>query len=143
MPSRLAQYQGRTRLAGSSRRGFVRMGLMLGLLLIPLGMGAGPADPLFRLVPPESSVVLAVEDLRDGAKRVEAAAITEELKRLPLVATWLASDRVRRFQRIEEKLEVASECRSGPCATRSSAMRSCWPSCRVPTTWWTGPRGCS
>ena len=108
MPSRLAQYPGRTRLPGSPRRGFGRLGLIVGLpLLVSLGMGAGPADPLFRLVPPESSVVLAVEDLRDGARRVEAAAITEDLKRLPLVATWLASDRVRRFQRIEERLEVS------------------------------------
>jgi len=95
--------------AASHRRvGSVRLvRVAVALVVLVLAAGAGPADPLFRLVPPESGVILAVEDLRGGAKRVETSSLDDDLKQLPLVASWLNSDRFQRFERATGQVELA------------------------------------
>ena len=95
------------RLAVAPRLWGVSLGLWAALWSGPNpAAGAGPADVLFRLAPPESSVVLAVEDLRSGAQRVEASTLDDDLRRLPIVASWLESDRFRRLQRAASHLGV-------------------------------------
>lgn len=68
--------------------------------------GAGPADPLFRLVPPEASMVLAVEDLRTRARPIQESKLAADLQQLPLVARWLTSRRTDRLRRVRNKLEA-------------------------------------
>ncbi len=83
--------------------------LVIGSLLLGSGgraMAGGPADPLLGLVAPDSSVVLAVEDLRTRAKRVEASTLDDDLKRLPLVASWLGSTRFDQFRRSTTHIEA-------------------------------------
>ena len=95
--------------------GHLRRGRWLGVLILWLLVGSvspararveGPADPLFRLVPPDSGMVLAVEDFRSGIKRLEATTLLDDLKKLPLVTSWLASDRFNRYRRAVKSIEA-------------------------------------
>ena len=69
--------------------------------------GAGPADDLFRLVPPDAGVSLAVEDLRGHAGEFFGSPLAGSLARLPAVRDWLASDRSRRLRDARREVEAA------------------------------------
>jgi hypothetical protein len=58
-----------------------------------------PAEGLLRLVPPEATVVLTVEGLRDHARTLATSRLVAELRRLPVVHSWLNSDKYRQFER--------------------------------------------
>jgi len=91
------------------RQGLEAVGwLAISLLILGshgLAAASGPADPLLRLVAPDPSMVLAVEDFRTRAKQVEASTLDDDLKRLPLVASWLGSTRFDRLRRAATNIE--------------------------------------
>lgn len=67
--------------------------------------GAGPAEPLLRLVPSDAGVTLVVEDLRGHAREFFASPLAEGLGRLPAVRSWLASDRSRSLRSACRQIE--------------------------------------
>jgi hypothetical protein len=75
--------------------------------LAGLARGAGPADELFRLVPPDAGVTLAVEDLSGHAREFLASPLAERLGKLPAVRDWLESDRSRRLRNARREIESA------------------------------------
>ena len=83
---------------------------LVGLLFVGLvgsARGAGPADELFRLVPPDAGVMLAVEDLSGHTRELLSSPFAERLGRLPAVRDWLASDRSRRLRHARREVEAA------------------------------------
>ncbi|WP_435015663.1 hypothetical protein TA3x_003207 [Tundrisphaera sp. TA3] len=75
------------------------------LALAPHAGAAGPADPLFRLLPPDAGIALAVENLRDRYREVAASPLADGLGRLPHVSTWLNSNPIRGVQRVVRQVE--------------------------------------
>ena len=73
----------------------------------PVAMADGPADDLLKLVPADSGLTLAVEDLRDHAREVGESPLIQNLRRLPAVQTWLASERFRKFERAGRDVRAA------------------------------------
>jgi hypothetical protein len=65
--------------------------------------GSGPADDLFRLVPADSGVTLAIEDLRGHSREIRDSALFQGLSRLEVVRSWLGSDR---FRMVNQTLKV-------------------------------------
>ncbi|MEJ7638933.1 MAG: hypothetical protein WKF75_13420 [Singulisphaera sp.] len=83
---------------------------LVGVLFIGLAgsaRGAGPAEVLFRLVPPDAGVTLAVEDLSGHTREFLASPLAERLGRLPAVRDWLDSDRSRRLRHARREVEAA------------------------------------
>lgn len=83
---------------------------LVGVLFIGLAgsaRGAGPAEGLFRLVPPDAGVTLVVEDLSGHAREFLASPLAERLGRLPAVRDWLDSDRSRRLRHARREVEAA------------------------------------
>jgi hypothetical protein len=89
------------------RRGWVVLWLFLGLWSgRPAGAwGAGPAEELFRLVPPDAGVTLIVEDLRVHAPAFFASPLCEGLRGLPAVKAWLASDKAEGLRQARRRIE--------------------------------------
>ena len=83
----------------------IRFVFALALGLAATARGAGPADPLFRLVPPDASLTLAVEDLRGHARDFLESPLSDGLRQLPAVRAWFASDRFQGFQRARREIE--------------------------------------
>jgi hypothetical protein len=82
--------------------------LVLGWLLV-LGLaarGSGPADGLFRLVPPDAAATLAIEDLRGQAREFLASPTAASLRHRPEFQAWLASTPFARFQQAGRKIEA-------------------------------------
>ena len=77
----------------------LRLLLLFGMVFAPEALAAGPGDDLLKLVPADSGVTLAVEDLRDNAKEIVGSPLFEKLKTAPAVRTWLASEGFRGIQR--------------------------------------------
>jgi hypothetical protein len=67
--------------------------------------GSGPADELLRLVPVDSGVTLAVEDLRGQSREIRESTLFDALRRLDAVRGWLGSDHFRMFERTAKELE--------------------------------------
>ena len=80
-------------------------GLVLGLVLN--ARGSGPADGLFRLVPPDVAAVLAVEDLRGRAREFLESPVAQGFERLPAFQAWIASGRFAQLGEALRKLERA------------------------------------
>src|SRR4051794_16971226 len=70
-----------------------------------MARGAGPAEPLLHLVPPDAGVTVAIEDLREHARGFLASPLAGGLSRLPVVRAWLASDRFRGFRQAQQQIE--------------------------------------
>ena len=64
------------------------------------------ADTLLRLVPPDASVVVTVEGLRDRLRDIGASRLISDLRRLPPVNSWLDSEKYRHLQRSCEQVEA-------------------------------------
>src|SRR5206468_4051854 len=60
--------------------------------------GAGPAETLFQLVPPDAAATLAIEDLRGHAREWFESPVAEGFRRLPAFRAWRASDHFQRFE---------------------------------------------
>jgi len=83
-----------------------RIVLVFGLVLaLAMSSQAGPADGLFRLVPPEAAATLAIEDLRQHARDFLASPVAERLQRLPVFQEWLASGSFARFDQARQRIE--------------------------------------
>ena len=67
--------------------------------------GAGPADDLLRLVPPDAAATLAVEDLRGQARELFGSPLAEGFRRSPAFRAWLASDHFRKFDGARQQIE--------------------------------------
>ena len=96
---------------GRVPRGLFRRVLAVSGLVLVLAVSAGaddlarPAEDILRLVPPDATVVLTVEGLRDHARAMATSRLVSELRRLPVVQSWLDSDKYRRFQRSCQEIE--------------------------------------
>jgi hypothetical protein len=66
----------------------------------------GPADDLLRLVPPDATVVVTVEGLRDHARIIGDSRLAVDLQRLPVVRSWLESERSRSLKRSCSEIEA-------------------------------------
>jgi hypothetical protein len=85
------------------------LGLALGLVLVLAlsSRAAGPADGLFRLVPPDTAAVLAVEDLRERAREFLASPVAQGFERLPAFQAWITSGRLATLHGALKKIERA------------------------------------
>ena len=81
--------------------------LFWGLAFAPAADADGPADELFKLVPADSGMTLAVEDLRGHSREVIGSPLYEGLRRLPVVQAWMASDRFRKAERASRDVQAA------------------------------------
>lgn len=69
-------------------------------------LGASPAD-LLDLVPPESAVVLTVENLRGHRREILDSPLAAAVRRLPAVRGWMASEGYRSFEKSRGEIESA------------------------------------
>jgi hypothetical protein len=60
---------------------------------------AHSADELLRLVPPDATVVITLEGLRDVAQSARAARLLADLRDLPAVRRWLDSQKYQNLER--------------------------------------------
>ena len=65
-----------------------------------------PADALLRLVPPDVAVVVTVEGLRDQTSAFLKSRLAGDLRRLPAVRAWLASEKYQHFERARAQIET-------------------------------------
>ena len=81
--------------------------LVLGLTLFgaAAARAEAPAEALFRLLPPEAGLTLAVEDLRGHSRDFFASPLAGGLRQLPAVRAWFASDRFKRFDQARRQIE--------------------------------------
>ena len=89
------------------RRPSVKVMLVWLLAFAPIAEAAGPADDLLKLVPIDSGLTLAVEDLRGQSREILGSPLFEGLRRLPTVNAWLASDRFRSVERAARDIQRA------------------------------------
>ncbi len=84
---------------------------ILGLVLIPLattalaGESDSPARELQRLIPPDASVVLTVEDLRGQVRELMASRLASEFLKLPAVKTWFDSEKYEQLATARDQIE--------------------------------------
>lgn len=77
------------------------------LSIVAVAKGAGPAEALFRLVPPDAGITFAVEDLRTHSKEYRESPLAAGIRRLPAVRDWLASGRSQSLQQVKARFENA------------------------------------
>ncbi len=101
------------------------------------------ADDLLRLVPPDATVVLTVESLRDQVRTIGASRLVADLRQLPAVRSWLESEKYRALAALVPRHrgppggETGRPARSvtGGCRGPGPAARPRWPARSRP-----GPR---
>ncbi len=81
--------------------------LAWGWSLAAIAAGAGPADGLFRLVPPDAGATLAIEDLRTHWRQIGDAPLLASLRKIPAVRAWLGSDRFVQLAKAGRDIEAA------------------------------------
>ncbi len=64
-----------------------------------------PADEVLRLVPPDSAVILSVENLRDHARAFLESKLAQELRKVPVVRSWFGSEKYLQFERSSRQIE--------------------------------------
>jgi hypothetical protein len=77
----------------------------LTLAIVPTARGAGPADALFRLVPPDAGLTLAIEDLRGHARDFLASPLADGIAHLPAVVASRESGQIGRIERSLKTIE--------------------------------------
>lgn len=80
--------------------------LFLLLGLAGIAQGAGPADPLLKLVPADAGVTIALEDLSGQTREFSRSDLAQGLRRLPAFNDWTATDRFRDFKQALTKAET-------------------------------------
>ncbi|AGA29665.1 hypothetical protein [Singulisphaera acidiphila] len=80
--------------------------LSLALAAAVTSQGAGLADPLLRLTPPDAGITLAIEDLRGHTQEYLASPLAGRLARLPFVRSWMDSPQVASFQAARRQIET-------------------------------------
>ena len=100
----------RVQLAGIRSRAAI---WCLALAIVSVGRLAegadspGPADDLLRLVPPDSTVVVTVEGLRDQARIIGESRLVADLRKLPVVRSWLDSEKALSLKHSCSQIEAA------------------------------------
>jgi hypothetical protein len=140
------------------RRPLACLALGITLAIAATARGAGPAEMLFRLVPPDAGLALAIEDLRGHARQFSNSPLSDGLRQLPAVRAWFASDRFQRFQRARREIEkalgenvakirddllgdaVVLTLRVPPAAGKRMRAGCCWPgfatgTCSIAWSW--------
>lgn len=83
--------------------------LGLGLILLATAAGAdepaSPARELQKLIPPDASVVLTVEDLRGQVRELLASRLAVELQKLPTVKAWFDSEKYEQLETARDQIE--------------------------------------
>jgi hypothetical protein len=62
---------------------------------------------LLRLVPPQASVILTVDDLRGQVKELMASRLIADLQAVPVVKAWFDSDKYRELDNSRDQIEEA------------------------------------
>jgi hypothetical protein len=94
------------------RRGFFRRVKAISWLVLVLAVTARadesvqPAEALLRFVPPDATVVLTVEGLRDQVRALAASRLVADLQRLPVVHSWLNSGKYRQWEQSCREIET-------------------------------------
>lgn len=84
---------------------------ILGLELLLLATSARAAEPvspaleLQKLIPPDASVVLTVEDLRGQVRRLLESRLVADLQRLPAVKAWFESEKYEQLETARDHIE--------------------------------------
>jgi hypothetical protein len=65
-----------------------------------------PTDALLRLVPPDVAVVVTIDNLRDQTNTFLKSRLADNLRRLPAVKAWLASEKYQHFERSRAQIET-------------------------------------
>ena len=65
-----------------------------------------PSDALLRLVPPDAAVVVSVENLREHASNFLKSPLAADLRQLPAVRAWFASEKYQQFERSRAQIEA-------------------------------------
>ena len=84
---------------------------ILGLELLVLATAAragepvSPARELQKLIPPDASVVLTVEDLRGQVRELLASRLAAELQKLPAVKAWFDSEKYEQLETARDQIE--------------------------------------
>jgi len=84
---------------------------ILGLELILLATAAragepvSPARELQKLIPPDASVVLTVEDLRGQVRELLASRLAAEFPKLPTVKAWFDSEKYEQLETARDQVE--------------------------------------
>ena len=94
---------------GSSALGPVSLFFLLftGAAALGAGLPTPPtADALLRLVPSDVAVVVTVEGLRDQTSAFLKSRLASDLRRLPAVQAWLASEKFQHFERSRAQIET-------------------------------------
>ncbi len=92
-------------------RGLTRWRAILVLVSLPLatiaeaGEPASAARELQRLIPPDASVVLTVEDLRGQVRELMASRLATEFLKLPAVKTWFDSEKYEQLETARDQIE--------------------------------------
>ncbi|MBY0397482.1 MAG: hypothetical protein K2X91_13590, partial [Thermoleophilia bacterium] len=89
-------------------RGLLAVAALACLASAPIAArGAGPADPLLELVPPDAALTLAVTGLKEQAREIAGSAVFAGFRRLPAVRRWLEGGEagtlragIRRLERV-------------------------------------------
>src|SRR4051812_37942544 len=93
-------------MSGFARLTFFALGFWLAVSFSAMvEAAAGPAESLFRLVPPDASATLAIEDLRGNARAFLTSSVAEGFRRLPAFHDWMASVHFRRFDQALRQIE--------------------------------------
>ena len=84
--------------------GLPRRFAILAMVCLPLatitqaGEPASAARDLQRLIPPDATVVLTVEDLRGQVHKLMASRLATEFLKLPAVKTWFDSEKYEQLE---------------------------------------------
>lgn len=81
-------------------------------------VAAGPADPLYALLPGDVDVAIAVENLANRAREARGSAVVGGLRRLPGVADWAGSEPVRGVRRVVGQVEESIGAEPGAIRDR-------------------------
>jgi hypothetical protein len=92
---------------GVVRPVFVLFLLLSGASALGAGLPTPPtADALLRLVPSDVAVVVTVEGLRDQTSAFLKSRLAGDLRQLPAVQAWLASEKFQHFERSRAQIET-------------------------------------
>ena len=89
----------------TSRPLALALALVLLLFVTRAGLGAGPADDLLKLVPPDAGATIAVEDLKGTTQSFLDSPLVADLQRLPSVRGWMNSGKFGAFRSAMDAVE--------------------------------------
>jgi hypothetical protein len=79
-------------------------------LILAVSMGRAwavePAEELLGLVPPDAALVITVEGLREQARTWAGSRLASDIHRVPVVRSWLESDKFRMWKRSCSEIEA-------------------------------------